>query len=104
MLFEYEDAAATLTTSFRCKLHNWTFVVGDKGYIAIPDFWRAKECFLYEGEQIVDRFSDNRKSFGFNFEMDAVCLDLMNGQKESEIMPLDYSLKLAEHMDRVMKA
>ena len=102
MQFEYPDASASLHSAFRVKLHNWAYIIGEKGYIAIPDFWRARECFLYEGEKITDRFEDGRKGFGFNFETDAVSLDLLHGKKESELMPHSYSLKIAEHIDAVM--
>ncbi|MTI33387.1 Gfo/Idh/MocA family oxidoreductase [Xanthovirga aplysinae] len=101
MLFEYEDALATLTTAFRCKLNNWTYIIGENGYIAIPDFWRAKECFLYEMENCVEHFIDPRKGFGFNFEIEAVNADLLGGKKESVIMPLHFSRKLQQHMAQV---
>ena len=103
MLFEYDDAVASLRTAFRVKLPNWAYIIGDKGTIAIPDFWGAKTCFLYEGENLVDQFADERQGFGFNFEIDAVCQDLLNGKKESDIVTLNASLKLAETIDEVMK-
>ncbi len=102
MLFEYDDQVANLSSAFRCKLHNYAFIIGTEGYIMIPDFWRAKEAFLYEEEQIVAHFIDNRKGFGFNFEMDAVSTDILEGRKESQIVPLETSLKLQEHMAAVM--
>lgn len=98
MLFEYDQALATLHSSFQCKLSNWTYVIGDQGYIAIPDFWRAKECFLYKVEECVEHFKDSRKGFGFNYEIDAVSDDLIQGKKESEVMPHSYSMKFQEHM------
>jgi len=101
MLFEYEDALATLTTAFRCKLNNWTYVIGEKGYIAIPDFWRARECFLYEMDNCIEHFIDPRKSFGFNFETEEVNADLLAGKKESDTMPHSFSRKLQQHMAQV---
>lgn len=103
MLFEYDDELANLTTSFRSKLPNWTYIVGEGGNIAIPDFWRAKECFLYEMEECVEHFKDPRSTNGFNFEIDAVSEDILQGRKESEVMPLAYSLKLQEQMWAVMQ-
>ena len=45
MLFNYGDnengCSATLGTSFRSKLQNWTYIIGEEAYIAIPDFWRV---------------------------------------------------------------
>ena len=36
--FNYENFVATLGTSYRAKLRNWAYIVGEDGYIAIPDF------------------------------------------------------------------
>lgn len=103
MLFKYHDSAATLTTTFRCKLPNYAFIIGDEGYIMIPDFWRAKECMLFKGEDCIDHFTDDRKSLGLNFETEAVNNDILNNKKESKVMPLAYSLKLQQHMNLVMQ-
>lgn len=103
MLLEYKDATASLATSFRVKLPNWAYLIGDRGTIAIPDFWRAKECLLYVGEKLVDRFSEQRKGFGFNFEIDAVSRDLLDGKTESEYVDHQTSIDFARMMDQVMK-
>ncbi len=99
----YPDAIAQLTASFRCKLNNWAYIIGDKGYISIPDFWRAKECSLYELETPIDHFRDNRKGFGFNYEADQVSLDLLAGKKESDIVPHQTSMKLQDWMATIKK-
>ncbi len=99
ILFEYPTVTATLGTSFRCKLQNWAYIIGQDGYIAIPDFWRAYACYLYELDTQVEAFEDNRSSLGFNFETEAVNQDLLVGRKESEVVPLSDSLKFQEHME-----
>jgi predicted dehydrogenase len=101
MLFNYGDAVATLGTSFRCKLQNWAYIIGEKGYIAIPDFWRAKECFLYELDTQVESFSDERKSDGFDYQINSVCDDVLNNKKQSSIVPLASSLQFQELIARV---
>ncbi|MGL1886276.1 MAG: Gfo/Idh/MocA family oxidoreductase [Reichenbachiella sp.] len=97
----FPHTVAQLTTSFRCKLNNCTYIIGDKGYIAIPDFWRAKECDLYELETCVEHFQDDRKGFGFNFEADQVSLDLIARIKESSIVPHHTSMKLQDWMEKI---
>ena len=101
MLFEYDHAVANLTTSFRCKLNNWTYVIGEEGYIAIPHFWRARECYLYKLEECIETYSDKREGFGFQFEAEAVNQDLLNQQKQSSIVPHAVSMKLQDHMAKV---
>ena len=102
MMFEYEDAAATLNSAFRCKFHNSTLVIGEEGYIILPDFWRARECLLYQMENCVEHFRDPRKSHGFDYEIEAVSQDLLEDRKESGVVPLATSLTLQEHMGRVI--
>ena len=102
MLWRYPDYTANLGASFRCKLRNWAYVVGEEGYIAIPDFWRASEALHYQLDECVEHFKDGRVSLGFDYEIRAVTADLQAGRRESAVMPLHTSLKFQEHMDRVL--
>lgn len=102
-IFDYGYTTATLGTSFRCKLQNWAYIIGEEGYIAIPDFWRANTCSLFELDTCIDQFNDGRKSLGLNFETEAVTEDLLNGSKESKIMPLEFSIKFQDHIEQVKK-
>ena len=95
---DYGDCMATLGTSFRCKLQNWTYVIGTEGYIAIPDFWRATSCSLYVLDERVDHFDDGRTTLGFDYEIDAVSREILEGRTECEAIPLSTSLALQEDM------
>ncbi|MBB6093500.1 putative dehydrogenase [Povalibacter uvarum] len=106
MLFDYADCTATpctatLGTSFRAKLRNWAYIIGDEGYIAIPDFWRARECMLYRLDERIDHFDDGRRTLGFEYEARAVGADLMQGKRESEIVPWEASLRFQDHIERI---
>ena len=103
-IFDYGDCIATLGTSFRCKLRNWTYVIGTKGYIAIPDFWRAERCQLYELDTLVDNFEDGRRTLGLDYEIDAVSRDILAGRRESTVIPLATSLALQEDMKAIRDA
>jgi predicted dehydrogenase len=106
MLFNYGDNdtgfSATLATSFRSKLQNWAYIIGEEGYIAIPDFWHARECHLYHLDDCIDRFRDDRKSLGFNFETTAANDDILAGRQQNRIMPWSTTLRFQEHMSRVL--
>lgn len=97
-IFDYEDQVATIATSFRCKLQNWAYVIGDEGYIAIPDFWRANACHLYHLDELIESYDDGRAGLGFEFQTTSVGEDLSSGRTQSERMPLETSLRLQEHM------
>lgn len=105
MIYDYgEDGVATLGTSFRCRQPNHAFIVGDAGYIAIPDFFRASECHLYVLDQQVDTFNDGRSSIGFEYEIAAVEDDLFAGRIQSPIVPLETSLRFQRVMDATRNA
>ena len=105
MLFDYSDgtegATATLATSFRSKLQNWAYIIGEEGYIAIPDFWRATECSLYHLDTRIDHFDDDRKSLGLNYETIASNEDILAGRQQSNIMPWSNTIRFQEHMKRI---
>lgn len=105
MLFDYGDesdgAVATLGTSFRSKLQNWAYVIGEEGYIAIPDFWRASECSLYQLDTRVDHFDDGRESLGFNYETVAANEDILAGRQQNSLVSWANTIRFQEHMERV---
>ena len=99
--FNFPDFVATIGTSFRAKLRNWAYIIGEEGYIAIPDFWRASECQLWVLDDMVDRFDDGRSTNGFDYQIKAVNEDLLAGRKQSETIPLAESLRFQRHMDLI---
>jgi len=102
MMFDYgeqtEGAVATLGTSFRSKLQNWAYIIGEEAYIAIPDFWHASECSLYHLDARIDHFEDGRASLGFNYETTASNQDILAGRQQNSIMPWDTTQRLQQHM------
>ena len=103
VMCDYGQRFATLATSFRYKLPNTAFIIGEQGYIKIPDFWRASECYRYQLDECVEQYSDDRQGSGFEFQI-AHMRDCINEQmRESEIMPFKYSFgfqQLMEEIDR----
>ncbi len=100
-LFNYRECVATLATSFRAKLRNWAYIVGDEASVAIPNFWRADEAQLWVLDEMVDHFDDGRMTHGFDFQTEAVNQDLIDLRKESEVVPLSESLRFQRHMDLI---
>ena len=101
MLLDFELGTASLATSFRSKLPNIAYLVGTEGYIAIPDFWRARECSLHILDECVDRFADSRAGNGFEYEIREVSREVRNGLRESARVPLAHSLRVQALMDRI---
>jgi len=99
--FNYPDFVATIGTSYRAKLRNWACIIGEDGYVAIPDFWRATECQLWVLDEMLDRFDDGRSTNGFVYQIDSVNDDLLAGRRQSEVMPHRASLQFQRHMDLI---
>lgn len=103
MLFDYEDCVASLATSFRCKLPNAAYIIGSEGLIAIPDFWRASECHLFVLDEKIESFCDTRKGSGFEFQIRSASEDILQGRRQSAVVPHAESLAFQQDMDRVKK-
>lgn len=103
MSFEYGNALATLHASLDCRLPNLTYVIGDKGYIAIPNGWQARECSLFIESEQVDHFNDGRTGFGFNYEIEAFNADFLAGKLESAVVTHAVSERLQSLMEEVRK-
>jgi len=105
MLFDYDDSesgcTATLAASFRSKLQNWAYIIGEDSYIAIPDFWRARECRLFHLDECVDCFQDGRDSLGLNYEIVAANEDILLGRQQNRIVTWNATVRFQEHMERV---
>ena len=101
MLWDYGNASASLSTSFRSKLPNVATIVGTDGYIRIPDFWRARECSLFRLDERIDHYYDGRKGGGFEFEIQSVSEDIAAGRLSSAVVPLETSLRVQGVMDRI---
>jgi predicted dehydrogenase len=101
MLADAGETRLTLATSFQCKLPNLAYIIGEDGYIVIPDFWRASECSLYKLDDEIDSFSDQRDSIGLNYEANAVGIAIQQQLIEHPLMTHEMSLRLQKQMEQV---
>ena len=101
MLAKYRDVTLNLATSFQCKLNNYAYIIGEKGYIALHDFWRSAQCSLYVLDEEVERFEDNRPSIGLNFEAQATGEAILAGDKAPTIVTHQRSLWLQQQMEQI---
>jgi predicted dehydrogenase len=78
--YHKQTATAQLNTSFRCKLPNYLYLIGDEGYIATPDYWAAKRAKLYKLDTCIDDFSAPRPCSGFSYQIEQVSHEILSGQ------------------------
>lgn len=103
IIFAYDNgASALLSTSMKVKKPSEAFIVGTNGYIKIPDlFLMADRLTLHidgdDPQKIVIPFRSN----GMIHEAEHVHECLRAGKLESDIMPLDETLRLMQLMDNL---
>ncbi|MEH0157424.1 Gfo/Idh/MocA family oxidoreductase [Limibacter armeniacum] len=102
MLFEYPNGRkADLHTSFNYMLPNFAHIIGENGFISIPNFWQADACTLHlEGG--IEKFEAKRQGFGFSYQIEAVSKDLLEGKKMSDTVPHSVSMLFQEVMEEVV--
>ncbi len=104
VLSTFPTADATITASFRWTFPNTAYVIGERGVIEIPDFFRAPEASLVVDGERVDHVVDDRAGRGYEHQIRAVSADVLAGRTQSEIMPLARSLAVQEHMAAVARS
>ena len=108
----YADGSlAVLSSAIGLKLDNRVCVSGTKGAALMGEGWwhpdRAEFAMAREKDAGVsperEVFDQPYPASGFQFEAQAVQQCVLEGMKESPVMPLDETLKIAQTMDRIRK-
>jgi predicted dehydrogenase len=99
MVLKYgEGQLALLSCAIRTQTPHWARIDGTEGTIEIPAFWHATTARLIRPGQEPTEVTGE---FGYHFEAAEVMACLRQGKVESETMPLDESVSIAETLDRV---
>jgi len=103
IIFRYtEDILATLNLSISAEIGNEAIIIGDKGKIVIPTFWKAESAELFDEDgNLFETISIPFKCNGYEFEAEEVNRCLREGRKESEENPLSDTLNIIKVMDDI---
>jgi predicted dehydrogenase len=105
LTFAYNDGRiATLFSSFTVNSTVETDICGTKGRLKLKRFWHCPvplELTL-EGDR-TGTIQFDYAGNGYNYEAAEVVRCLRGGKKESETLPLDFSLRLIRLLDRIRK-
>ncbi len=74
------------------------YIYGTKGHIHIPKFWQPDQIELVKGDK-TETFHFKRFGNGYTYEVLEVHQCLMDGKKESSVVPHKRSLEVVEIMD-----
>ena len=105
-IFRYSNGAlAMLLSSLECQTRQEAFIAGSIGNLRVhKQCWKPQKMTFTEtngeaSETIEMPFVGN----GFNYEAESFGDLLIQGKKESPIMPLDESLTIMNQMDQIRK-
>lgn len=101
IILNYKNgASANLSCSMRIYKPREAFIVGTKGYIKVHNiFFRPDRLTLHLNGQEPQMYEYPIESNGYIYEVEEVHRCLRAGKKESELMPLNETLKLMDLMD-----
>lgn len=95
-------ALATVTSAINLKKPEDAYIYGTKGYIRVPQFYGAREFYVTVGDDIrcvkAPPMGD-----GFEEEIYEACNLIAEGKTESEILPLDETLRIIRLMDNIRR-
>ena len=105
LTFKYNDGRiATLFSSFSVDSTVETHICGTEGRLKMNRWWFCPVPIeLAKGESRPETIPLNYVGNGYNYEVEEVVRCLRFGKKESEILPLDFSLRLIRLLDRIRK-
>lgn len=96
-LLGYANGAyATLHSTLRVNTSREARIIGTRGYIHIPLFWRATEASVYVNDQLVETTAANT---GLHFQAEHAMDCLRQGLTESPVHSLAETLRMMRLMD-----
>ena len=102
MMFEYANGAqALLNCAITLQTPRNAYIVGEKGFIHIPNPWFATQATVTIHEQEAYDITCEDMKNGYHFELEEAISCIRKGEKESSLMTLAESLELMHTLDRV---
>ncbi|MGZ5245854.1 MAG: Gfo/Idh/MocA family protein [Flavitalea sp.] len=102
MILDYGNVSAVLQTTMVAQTMNKGYIYGEKGYIEIQDYFKADQAILFnKSKEEMERFMDDRKTWGYNFEMQEATDCMAEGKIESEVVPHKTSNNLQEILTEI---
>ena len=101
---DFGDRTSVIGTSYRCRMGNAAYILGEEGYIRIPDAFRASRAELYQVDELIDVADFAREERGYCHIAVATSNDIQNGLRQSPVVPLSVSLSVQEDMKRILEA
>ena len=102
MMLGYDTGQlALLSCAIRTNTPQDARIMGTEGSIYMPGFWHGNSATLYASGKEPVQTDTPLEGNGYNYEAVEVMRCLREGKLESDVMPLDESLSIAETMDQM---
>ena len=89
------NVLAISTVSSEVLLNNGLFIYLDNARIEIPDYWKGKKAYLYQGNELIQEYNYPCK-YEMQYEIRHFNEFMLNGLLESPVIPLDDSIRHIE--------
>lgn len=104
IILQFGNTTATLFCSMVNIMDNKAKLYGEKGYIEIPDFFKASSAILYDDyNNVLEKFEDDRTTKGYDYEIQHSTEAILQGKTESDIMTHLASNQVQEIMTEVRR-
>ncbi|MBE6694960.1 MAG: Gfo/Idh/MocA family oxidoreductase [Ruminococcaceae bacterium] len=103
VLLKYKNGAISyISSAVDLYKPSDAYIYGTKGYIYVPTFYGAKDFYLCKGSE---KLHIEKPSIGVGFEEEIyeVCHCIAAGKTESDVLPLDKTVKILSQMDLIRK-
>ena len=100
---KYENGAmASVTSAIALQKPESAYIYGTKGYLHLPTFYGAQELTLHkDGTQT--KILKPSLGEGFEEEIIEVCDCIRSGKTQSDILPVEETLRIIKMMDEIRK-
>jgi hypothetical protein len=103
LLYWGPHKTALVSASITLATTNDVWIYGTEGCIHLPSFVSCRSANLVLSGRPPHHWEGDFRGNGYNYEAEAVMDCLRAGHTESEVMPLDESLVIAEIMDEIRR-
>ncbi len=101
VLLKYRSGTiASISSATKLFKPEDAYIYGSKGYIKIPQFYGAREFFVYTDEGC-EHIEKPPVGDGFEEEIYEACRCIADGKIQSEIHPIDKSIGILKQMDYI---
>lgn len=97
-----EGMLASISSAVCAATGSDAVIIGEKGRIVIPNFWTAESAEVYDANgKLLDSFFHPFTSNGYVYEAEEVNRCIIEGKKQSDIIPLNDTLDIMKLLDDI---